>query len=119
MRYGVNKKMIENNSEILIYQIVDRQTKIEVCLEDETVWLNQNQMAELFKPPSKISVYTYQNIFSEGELIEDSVVKDYLTTTADCKNYHTLYYNLDAIISVGYRINTHRGAQFVSGLPNG
>ncbi len=100
------------NSNILIYQIEDGQTKIETLLVDDTVWLTQAQMVELFqRSKQNISVHI-KNIFTEGELVENSVVKDYLTTAADGKNYNTKHYNLDVIISVGYRVKSHRGTQF-------
>ncbi len=101
-----------NNSEILLYQTEDGQTKIDVRLEDETVWLNQKQMVELFQTTKQNVSLHILNIFKEGELDENSVVKDYLTTAADGKNYSTKYYNLDVIISVGYRVKSHRGTQF-------
>ena len=100
------------DSEILIYQTERGNTKIEVILEDETVWLTQNQMMELFQTTKqKISLHI-KNIFREGELSENSVVKEYLTTAQDGKNYRTKHFNLDVIISVGYRVKSHRGTQF-------
>lgn len=93
-------------SEMLIYQSQEGVTKIEVRLENENVWLSQQQMAELFQTTKQnISLHT-KNIFSEGELDEFSVVKEYLTTAADGKNYKTKFYNLDMIISLGYRIKS-------------
>jgi len=100
------------DSEILLYQTEDGQTKIDVRLEDETVWLNQKQMVELFQTTKQNISLHIRNIFKEGELDQNSVVKDYLTTAADGKNYSTKYYNLDVIISVGYRVKSHRGTQF-------
>lgn len=101
-----------SDSEILLYQTEDGQTKIDVRLENETVWLNQKQMVELFQTTKQNVSLHIRNIFKEGELDENSVVKDYLTTAADGKNYSTKYYNLDVIISVGYRVKSHRGTQF-------
>jgi hypothetical protein len=98
--------MQKNNSEILLYQTEDGQTKIDVRLEEETVWLSQAQMVELFQTTKQNISLHIRNIFKEGELDENSVVKDYLTTAADGKNYSTKYYNLDVIISVGYRVNS-------------
>jgi hypothetical protein len=98
--------MQKNNSEILLYQTEDGQTKIDVRLEEETVWLSQSQMVELFQTTKQNISLHIRNIFKEGELDENSVVKDYLTTAADGKNYSTKYYNLDVIISVGYRVNS-------------
>jgi hypothetical protein len=101
-----------SNSEILLYQTENGQTKIDVRLEDETVWLNQKQLIELFQTTKQNVSLHIRNIFKEGELDEDSVVKDCLTTATDGKNYSTKYYNLDVIISVGYRVKSHRGTQF-------
>ena len=102
----------EPQSQFLLYQTSDGQTRLEVRLENETVWLSQNQMAELFQTMKQnVSLYI-RNIFKEGELPEGSVVKEYLTTAADGKNYKTSFYNLDVIISVGYRVKPHRGTQF-------
>lgn len=99
-------------SELIIYQTEDGQTKIQTRLENETVWLTQAQMAELFdKAKSTISEHI-KNVFSEGELDEDSVVRNFRTTASDGKEYNTNFYNLDVIISVGYRVKSHRGTQF-------
>jgi len=100
------------NSELLIYQTEDGQTKIDVRLEEETVWLSQKQMVELFQTTKQNVSLHIRNIFKEGELDEISVVKDYLTTASDGKQYSTNYYNLDVVISVGYRVKSHRGTQF-------
>lgn len=78
-----------NNSEILLYQTEDGQTKIDVRLEDETVWLSQKQMVELFQTTKQNISLHIRNIFKEGELEEISVVKDYLTTASDGKQYST------------------------------
>lgn len=98
--------------EIVLYQTEEGNTKIEVILDGETVWLNQAQMVELFQTTKQNISLHIKNIFTEGELKEDSVVKEYLTTAKDGKNYNTKYYNLDAIISIGYRVKSHRGTQF-------
>ncbi len=103
---------MKEQTEILLYQTEDGQTKVEVRLENETVWLTQLQMVELFKTTKQNISLHIRNIFSEGELEENSVVKEYLTTAADGKKYRTRYYNLDVIISVGYRVKSHRGTQF-------
>ena len=97
---------MEQNSEILLYQSEDGQTKIDVRLEDETVWLNQKQIVELFQTTKQNVSLHIRNIFKEGELVEISVVKDYLTTALDGKNYSTKYYNLDVIISVCYWVKS-------------
>ncbi len=98
--------------EVLLYQTADGLSRIEVRLEDETVWLTQNQMAELFQTSKQNISLHIRNIFYEQELPEDAVVKDSLTTAADGKNYRTSFYNLDVVISVGYRVKSQRGTQF-------
>ena len=103
---------MNDNNQIIMYQTEDGLTKIDVTLEDETVWLNQAQMAELFQTTKQNISYHVNNCFKEGELNETSVVKDFLTTAADGKPYNTHYYNLDVIISVGYRVKSLRGTQF-------
>lgn len=103
---------MNDNNQIIMYQTEDGLTKIDVTLEDETVWLNQAQMAELFQTTKQNISYHINNCFKEGELNENSVVKDFLTTAADGKPYNTHYYNLDVIISVGYRVKSLRGTQF-------
>jgi hypothetical protein len=101
-----------NTSDILIYQTENGQTKIETRLEDETVWLTQAQLCELFqKSKSTISEHI-KNIFTETELDENSVVREFRTTAADGKNYNTTFYNLDVIISVGYRVKSLQGTKF-------
>lgn len=104
--------MTFDSSEIIIYQSEDGQTKIDVRMEDETVWLSQSQMAELFQTTKQNVSLHINNVFSGGELDPNAVVKDCLTTAADGKNYLTKYYNLDMIISVGYRVKSLRGSQF-------
>jgi len=100
------------NSDILFYQTEDGHSRIEVRLEDNTVWLTQALIAELFQTTKQNISLHLQNILAEGELDEDSVVKEYLTTAADGKSYSTKFYNLEAIIAVGYRVHSHRGTQF-------
>lgn len=103
---------MDNKSEIIIYQTEDGQTKIDVRMENESVWLSQTQMTELFGTTKQNISLHINNIFKEGELVESSVVKEYLTTASDGKEYKTKFYNLDVIISVGYRVKSHRGTQF-------
>ncbi len=106
---------MKEQGEIIIYQ-PDQEVKLEVRREDETVWLTQAQMAELFQTSKQnISLHT-NNIFKEKELETSSVVKESLTTAVDGKKYRTKYYNLDVIISVGYRVKSIRGTHFASGL---
>ncbi len=99
-------------TEIIMYRTEDGLTKIDVRMEDETVWLTQAQMAELFQTTKQNISLHISNCFKEGELQENSVVKESLTTAADGKNYPTKYYCLDVIISVGYRVKSLRGTQF-------
>ncbi len=99
-------------SSLILYQTEDGQTRVEVRLLDETVWLTQAQMAELFSKDKRTISEHIQNIFHEGELPEKAVVRKFRTTASDGKNYETLHYNLDVIISVGYRVRSHRGTQF-------
>ena len=103
---------MENQSEIILYQTEDGEARIQVLLENESFWLTQAQIGELFqKSKSTISEHI-TNIFEEKELTEDSVVRKFRTTAADKKSYDTTYYNLDVIISVGYRVKSLRGTQF-------
>lgn len=99
-------------SELLLYQTADGKTNIEVRLQNETVWLSQKQMAELFQTSVPNINMHIGNIFDEGELAADSVIKDFLTTAADGKNYQTKFYDLNVIIPVGYRVKSLRGTQF-------
>jgi hypothetical protein len=108
----MNESGMRQESEILIYQSPNGITKVDVRMEGETVWLSQSQMAELFQTSKQNISLHIRNIFNEGELAQDSVVKEYLTTAADGKNYSTLHYNLDVIISVGYRVRSHVGTHF-------
>lgn len=103
---------IPTNSSLLLYQTEDGQTKIEVRLQNETVWLSQAQLCELFDRDKRTISEHIQNIFKEGELFEGSVIRKFRTTASDGKNYQINYYNLDVIISVGYRVSSHRGTQF-------
>jgi hypothetical protein len=100
------------NSSLILYQTDDGQTRIEVRLLDETVWLNQAQMCELFDKDKRTISEHIQNVFKEGELKENSVVRKFRTTASDGKSYEVIHYNLDMSISVGYRVKSHRGTQF-------
>jgi hypothetical protein len=105
---------MKNNkqSDFIIFKTQDEKISVDVRFEDETVWLTQDQMAMLFdKAKSTISEHI-KHIFEEGELEENSVVRKFRTTAADGKNYEVNYYNLDVIISVGYRVKSLRGTQF-------
>lgn len=98
--------------EILLYQTEDGATRIDVRFQDETAWVTQMQMTELFQTTKQNVSLHIKNIFEEGELIKNAVVKESLTTSSDGKKYNTTYYNLDVAISVGYRVKSHRGTQF-------
>jgi len=100
------------SGEIIIYQNTEGNIKIDVRLEEETVWLTQAQMAELFGKGRTTITEHIQNVFIEGELNENSVCRKFRHTAADGKNYDTKYYNLDVIISVGYRVKSPQGTQF-------
>ena len=99
-------------SQFLVYEAEDGQIKIDVRLVDETVWLTQKLMADLFQTTKQNIGQHLKNVFSEGELLEDSVVKKFFTTAADGKKYKTRFYNLDTIISVGYRVKSHVATRF-------
>jgi hypothetical protein len=99
-------------NEIILYQTGELPEHIEVRLEDETVWLTQAQMATLFGQTKQNISLHINNCFKEGELMADSVVKESLTTAKDGKKYSTKYFNLDVIISVGYRVKSKQGTQF-------
>lgn len=102
----------EPKSQLLLYQAPDGRTRLEVRMQGETVWLSQAQMAELFQRDRSVITKHIRNVFEEGELEEASVCANYAQTAADGKTYQTVYYNLDVIISVGYRVKSHRGTQF-------
>ncbi len=101
-----------NTGQILLYQTADGEAKIEVKLTNDTVWLTLDQMAELFQRNKSTISRHIKNILESAELQADSVVAFFATTANDGKTYHVTYYNLDMIISVGYRVNSHRGVQF-------
>lgn len=100
------------NSEIIMYQTEDGFTKIETTFEKETVWLSIDQMAALFQRDKSTISRHIKNIFNEGELTRKAVVANFATTASDGKTYQVDYYNLDVIISVGYRVKSLRGTQF-------
>ena len=102
---------MNNYGEIIIYQTDDGLTKINVNMQEETVWLSLDQMAELFQRDKSTISRHIKKIFEEGELQRNSVVANFATTAADGKVYNVDYYNLDVIISVGYRVKSQRGVQ--------
>ncbi len=99
-------------SEIILYTTPDGVAKVEVAYEEETFWLNQKQMAELFGVTIPTINEHLRSIFSTGELVEESVVRNFRITAADGKSYDTKHYALDAIIGVGYRVNSKQATQF-------
>ena len=105
-------KSNQPTSEIILYQRENGQTKLEVRLENENVWLTQQQLATLLETSKQNISLHLRNIFAESELDESSVVKESLITAADGKMYQTKLYNLDAIISVGYRVKSHIATRF-------
>ncbi len=105
--------MTENNpSQFIIYQSEDGKIKLDVRFVDETVWLTQALMAELFSTSKQNIGQHLKNIMLEQELDKDLVVKDFFTTAADGKQYRIKHYNLDAIISVGYRVQSRTATRF-------
>jgi len=99
-------------NEIVLFETEDAKVRLTVPIQEDTVWLTQAQMTELFDTSKQNVSLHINNCFKEGELDKDSVVKDFLTTASDGKNYKTKYYNLDVIISVGYRVKSQRGIEF-------
>ena len=103
---------MQSKGEILIYKAKDGSQQLEVKFEEETVWLSQKQMAELFGRDRVAITQHISNIFRENELDKKSVCKDFLHTAADGKSYTVKSYNLDVIISVGYRVKSKQGTRF-------
>lgn len=101
-----------DKGQFLLYQTPDGDSQIEVKLQNDTVWLSLDQMAELFQRNKSTISRHVKNVLEDGELEEKSVVAFFATTAADSKTYSVAYYNLDMIISVGYRVHSYRGVQF-------
>ena len=99
-------------NEIVLFETEDEKVRLTVPIQEDTVWLTQAQMTELFDTSKQNVSLHINNCFKEGELDKGAVVKDFLTTASDGKNYKTKYYNLDVIISVGYRVKSQRGIEF-------
>jgi len=99
-------------SDLILYQTEDGRTRIQCRFENETVWLSLSQMADLFQRDKSVISRHIKNVFEEGELVRESVVAENATTAADGKTYQVEFYNLDVIISVGYRVKSPRGTQF-------
>lgn len=107
-----NQDNMNQKSNIIMYTTEDGLAKIEATFDEDTVWLSIDQMAELFQRDKSTISRHIKNIFSEGELVRESVVANFATTASDGKTYQVDYYNLDVIISVGYRVKSKRGTQF-------
>ena len=101
-----------NNSQIIIYQNESGEVKLDVRFDGDTVWLTQKLMSELFDCSIDNVSLHLKKIFKEGELNENSVTEEYSTTASDGKKYRVKHYNLDAIISIGYRVNSTCATQF-------
>lgn len=99
-------------NDIVLFETKDKSISLPVQVTDDTVWLTQTQMTELFSTTKQNISLHINNCFKEKELDKNSVVKDFLTTASDGKSYRTNYYNLDVIISVGYRVKSQRGVEF-------
>ena len=103
---------MENKNSIIIYTSPDNKTEVTVKMQDDTVWLTLNQIAEFFGRDKSVISRHFRNIFSSEELVQEQVVAKNATTGTDGKTYQVEYYNLDAIISVGYRVNSTRATHF-------
>lgn len=99
-------------SDLILYETEDGRTRLQLKLEGGTAWLTQQQMAELFETSKQNVSLHIKNVFEEGELLPEAVVKDSLTTAADGKRYQTNFYNLDVVLAIGYRVRSPRGTQF-------
>jgi len=104
--------MKNDKNKIIIYNTVDGKASVSLMAKDGTVWMNQNQLAELFATSKQNISLHIQNILKEGELDENSVVKEYLTTATDGKQYNITFYSLDMILAIGFRVRSKRGTQF-------
>ena len=104
--------MPDQERNIIIYRTADGNASVALLAKDGKIWLNQQQMAELFATSKQTISYHIINILKENELTESSVVKEYLTTAADGKSYNIIFYSLEMIIAVGYRVRGVRGIQF-------
>ncbi|WP_240704080.1 virulence RhuM family protein [Porphyromonas levii] len=104
--------MQAEENQIIIYNTDDGKARVTLYAKDGNIWMNQNQMAELFATSVPNISMHISNILKEGELVEDSVVKDYLTTASDGKNYQVTFYALDMVLAIGFRVRSKRGTQF-------
>ena len=108
----MTEDIVPQASNFMLYTAPNGDVKLNVVLQDETVWLTQKHIAELFGKGRSTITEHLQNIFTEGELEENSVCRNFRHTGDDGKAYNTQFYNLDAIISVGYRVNSYEATQF-------
>ncbi len=99
-------------AEIILYQSEGANVPVQVRYMNETLWMPQREIADLFGTSKQTISYHMGNIFGDGELDKESVVKEILTTASDGKNYRVMFYNLDAIIAVGYRVNSMQATRF-------
>lgn len=104
--------MNSQSSNIIIYNTVDDKTSVSLLAKNGTVWMNQMQIAELFTSSKQNISLHIQNILKENELDQNSVVKEYLTTAGDGKNYNVTHYSLEMILAIGFRVRSKRGTQF-------
>ncbi len=102
---------MSDNNNIIIYNTVDGKAGVKLYAQDGTVWMNQNQLAELFDTSVPNISMHISNILKEGELNKYSVIKDYLTTAADGRQYNVTFYALDMILAIGFRVRSKRGTQ--------
>lgn len=107
-----NIEIRNSTAEFLIFMLEGKEDGIQVMYKNETIWATQKAMAQLFDCSTDNISLHLKNIFASGELVKDSVTEKNSATAADGKNYQTMFYNLDAIISVGYRVNSVRATQF-------
>ncbi|MCK9499309.1 MAG: virulence RhuM family protein [Bacteroidales bacterium] len=103
---------MENNSEIIIYQTDDGKAKLTLMARDGNIWMNQNQLAELFNTSKQNIGQHIKSVLEDRELEENSVVKNYFTTASDGKNYTVTFYSLDMVLAIGFRVRSKRGTQF-------
>ena len=108
----MNDIISNEQSSIIIYNTIDGKASVALYAKDGKIWLNQKQMAELFATSKQIISYHISNILKDNELSYESVVKDFLTTANDGKQYHIIFYALEMILAVGYRVRSKRGVQF-------
>ncbi len=106
------KVLEDHQSEIVIYNTDDGKTAVSLYAKDGSIWMNQNQLAQLFDTSKQNISLHIQNIIKEWEISQDSVVKDYLTTASDGKEYSVTFYSLDMILAIGFRVKSKRGTQF-------